>query len=193
MKNMGMFWKPSPNLVFDILFLWLFGSLVGFISIIVLETRSLKCTSCGCRIYLPSGRSCSSLHSLSLACHPLGRPRRSSHPVDLLAIHPCGRCKRSYHPSGKTCSSSQPLALTATSRLLSLVPWAGLTNPPSPPTCYIFPLFSLPFLGMNLSYVRLNELLLSHIFSHLSHLNFPHLLYCPLFLPPHHPLVFPVP
>ena len=47
-----------------------------------------------------SGRSCSSPHPLSLARHPLGRHRHSSHPVDLLPIHPCGRCRRSSHPSG---------------------------------------------------------------------------------------------
>ena len=41
----------------------------------------LHCTSCGCRICLPShpyGRSCFSPHSLPLARHPLGWPCRSS-------------------------------------------------------------------------------------------------------------------
>ena len=88
----------------------------------------LHCTACGCSC------SCSSPHSLPLARHPLGWPRHSSHPVELLPIQPCGRCRRSSHARGRTFSSSQPLALTAGSRLQSLVPWAGLTNPPSPPT-----------------------------------------------------------
>ena len=138
----------------------------------------LHCTSCGCRICLPShpcGRSCSSPHLLSLARHPLGRPCRSSHPVDLLPIHPCGRCRRSSHPRGRTCSSSQPLALTAGSYLLSLVshPW-GRLDKSSQPSYLIsfFPLFSLLFLSMNLCDLRLNEFLLSHILSHPSHLEF---------------------
>ena len=85
-------------------------------------------------------------HPLSLARHLLGRPRCSSHPVDLLPIHPCGRCRCSSHPSGKTCFSSQPLALTAGSRQLSLVsqPLGRLdqSSQPSYLICF-FPLFSL--------------------------------------------------
>ena len=146
---MGMFCKHSPNLVFglghrsvqlhpvlllkenplpgtDILLLW--QSCCASFPSFPWKTASLDwplhCTSCGCRISLPNhpyGRFCSSPHSMSLACHPMGRPHRSSHPVDLLPIHLCGRCRRSSHPRGRTCFSSQPLALTAGSRLLSLV------------------------------------------------------------------------
>ena len=76
---------------------------------------------------------------------------------------------------GRTCSSSQPLALTAGSRLLSLVshPLGRLARSSQPSYLIsFFLLFSLPFLSMNLCYVRRNKLLLSHILSHPPHLNF---------------------
>ena len=74
----------------------------------------------------PSGRSCSfPIHFPWLAI-PWEVP---------VAAHP-SRYRRSSHPSVRTCSSSQPMALTAGSQLLSLVPCKGFTNPPSPPTWY---------------------------------------------------------